>query len=262
MGLATSPRFGNYVVSDTPLSVVCLLLITGHHTTPTMKTITALLAVASSLFVAAFRSQAAVLYGPVTNANNGHIYYLLTISTWTQAQAGAESLGGNLTTINDQLEHLWVYSTFGSYLSQPRQLWIGLTDREIEGEFTWNNGEPVGFTNWGTGEPNNANGAEDFVVIMASNASEPGKWNDLQDSVPSYGVVEIIPPLALLIRVSEVTVSWLSQPGKNYQVQFKESASDPSWDDLGPVRPGTGGVLDHADPVTEPGRIYQVVEVQ
>src|SRR5256714_10353536 len=80
---------------------------------------------------------ASVVIGPVINPANQHTYYLLSAATWTDSQAFAQSLGGNLATINDALENTWVFQTFG----QSRDLWIGFNDQQIEGTFTWVSGE-------------------------------------------------------------------------------------------------------------------------
>lgn len=205
--------------------------------------------------------RASVLYGPVTNAANGHLYYLLNATNWTAAQAEAVSLGGNLATINDQAEENWVYSTFSDYQSVPRLLWIGLNDAANPGTFVWADGGTSTYTNWGAGEPNNGGGIEFYTSIWASDGTQPGKWNDVPDSQPAYGVVEVIPPLAGIIRVSEVTVSWQSLPGVNYQVQFKNSVTDQTWQNVGPVQAGTGGTLNYADKVSGLGRVYQIQEV-
>lgn len=34
--------------------------------------------------------------------------------------------------------------------------WIGLDDRAVEGTFVWNDGSVVGFTNWSSGQPDDA----------------------------------------------------------------------------------------------------------
>ena len=39
-------------------------------------------------------ARAAVLAGPITNAANGHLYYLLSANTWTASEAEAVGLGG------------------------------------------------------------------------------------------------------------------------------------------------------------------------
>src|SRR5260221_1172960 len=87
-----------------------------------------------------------VLYGPVTNCANGHIYYLLAEDTWENSQCAALRLGGNLATINDQAEQDWVFSTFAS---SNRSLWIGLRQVGTIGNarnFQWVNGEPLAYT--------------------------------------------------------------------------------------------------------------------
>jgi len=91
---------------------------------------------------------------------NGKFYLLSNAGTWTQAQAQAVSLGGNLVTVNDAAENEFLVNTFGG----TERLWIGLTDEVTEGTFKWANGEAVTYTNWNPGEPNNFNN-EDYVGL-------------------------------------------------------------------------------------------------
>ncbi|MGH7968358.1 MAG: lectin-like protein, partial [Limisphaerales bacterium] len=93
-----------------------------------------------------------ILAGPIVNPANGHSYYLLTQSTWSNAEAQAVRLGGHLATIRNADEDRWVFTTFGGY---GGALWIGLTDRQKAFQFTWASGEPVLYTNWGGGQPDN-----------------------------------------------------------------------------------------------------------
>ena len=52
--------------------------------------------------------------------------------------------------------------------------WIGLNDIAQEGQWIWDNGEPVAYTNWGLQEPGDTSiGEEDYVIIGPS-----GKWED------------------------------------------------------------------------------------
>ncbi|GCL43887.1 lectin-like protein [Dolichospermum planctonicum] len=117
------------------------------------------------------------IFGDVTSAitapifnYNGKFYLLSNAGTWTQAQAQAVALGGNLVTVNDAAENQFLVNTFGL-----EALWIGLTDEVTEGTFKWANGEAVTYTNWSPGEPNDAGGAQDYAYI---NFQNPGKWDD------------------------------------------------------------------------------------
>jgi len=147
-------------------------------------------------------ARAAVLAGPITNAANGHAYYLLSNTTWTASEAEAVGLGGHLVTINDAAENQWVLNTFFPLTGVPyASLWIGLNDAANEGQFVWASGEPVTFTYWYPGEPNNL-GGEDYATIRHPSESAPtGSWNDLSDTsglenptAPTFGVVELSPP--------------------------------------------------------------------
>src|SRR6266550_3537036 len=89
-----------------------------------------------SVLLANVAQGASIEIGPVINPANQHTYYLLSAATWTDSQAFAQSLGGNLATINDAAENTWVFQTFG----QSRDLWIGFNDQQIEGTFTWVSG--------------------------------------------------------------------------------------------------------------------------
>jgi choice-of-anchor C domain-containing protein len=104
-------------------------------------------------------------------------YYLTTATTWTDAQAQAQAMGGNLVTINDAAENQFLVNAFGG----SELFWIGLNDVAQEGVFKWINGEPVTYTNWNSGEPNNY-GNEDYVHF---NWGSSGRWNDIPNS--GYG---------------------------------------------------------------------------
>lgn len=137
------------------------------------------------------------------NPGNNHYYLLLTNANWTESEALAESVGGHLATVRDQAEQDWIFNTFGSYGGQQRLLWVGLNDAAQAFDFTWVSGEPLTYTNWASGEPNNTGGIERYVAIYYPNFNQPGSWNDWSDrtadpiGLPFNGVVEIIPRLAV-----------------------------------------------------------------
>jgi len=89
-------------------------------------------------------ARGAVLAGPLTNAANGHAYYLLSDTSWTASEAEARGLGGHLVTINDAAENQWVLNSFSPLTGVPEaKLWIGLNDAANERQFVWASGEPV-----------------------------------------------------------------------------------------------------------------------
>jgi hypothetical protein len=117
--------------------------------------------------------------------------YQLTSSpvTWLQAEAEAVALGGHLVTINNADEQSLLIQLFGN----QEDLWIGFTDQTTEGTWVWSSGEPVSYTNWAPGEPNN-NGDEDFAVMNWQPLT--GAWNDLPNAFfsVSRGIVELPVP--------------------------------------------------------------------
>ena len=69
--------------------------------------------------------------------------------------------------------------------------WIGLSDKATEGTFAWSSGEPVTYTKWRSGEPNNASNAEDCAEYRYSD----GNWNDNNCSNSRLFVCEFPPPV-------------------------------------------------------------------
>src|SRR5690349_9127353 len=59
---------------------------------------------------------------------SGHRYQLLGNANWTESEAEARSLGGDLATIANQEEQTFVFNTFGNYGGVQRILWTGLND--------------------------------------------------------------------------------------------------------------------------------------
>lgn len=77
-----------------------------------------------------------------------------------------------LTSLQAALESTYVY--------------VGATDRQIEGRFVDMNAQPLTFTNWRENEPNDHKGAEDCTVIDKS-----GVWNDINCSSEWHVVCEL-----------------------------------------------------------------------
>lgn len=138
------------------------------------------------------------------NPSNNNTYHLLSASSWEDAASYARSLGGFLTTVDDEVENTWLFDTFTSWGDQSRHLWIGLSDTNAEGEYRWHDGTPFLYRNWGEAQPS-AGGDEDYVHIASTNMGniDPSTWNDLENDpqyFPVYGVVEIGPGADYALR--------------------------------------------------------------
>ncbi|MEL6816068.1 MAG: DUF4347 domain-containing protein, partial [Cyanobacteria bacterium J06598_3] len=106
-----------------------------------------------------------------------------TAKTWAEAQAEAESLGGNLVTINAAAEENWLKQNFG----ETENFWLGFNDIATEGRFEWVSGEAVTYTNWAPGEPNNS-GNQDSAQMNFGLANQ---WDDLSSGAQLRGIIEI-----------------------------------------------------------------------
>ena len=105
----------------------------------------------------------------VIRPENGHAYKRIRCEDWEDAQTQAAAEGAYLVTINDEMEQKWLQAVFGG---QPS--WIGLNDITEEGQWVWDNGEPLTYTNWALQEPNDTSiGDEDYVILGPS-----GKWQN------------------------------------------------------------------------------------
>ena len=103
-------------------------------------------------------------------AYGGHEYQFTTAAPWANAETQAAGWGGYLVAIGSQAEQNWLVATFGS----SERLYIGFNDIAVEGTWVWTSGDPVTYTNWDSGEPNNFLN-EDWAVM---NWDAPGNWND------------------------------------------------------------------------------------
>ena len=79
----------------------------------------------------------------VINPANGHAYKWIECDDREDAQIQAAAEEAHLVTITSEAEQIWLEAVFrlGPY-------WIGLTDVVKEGEWQWETGEPVIYTNW------------------------------------------------------------------------------------------------------------------
>ncbi|MCB0518830.1 MAG: discoidin domain-containing protein, partial [Saprospiraceae bacterium] len=117
----------------------------------------------------------------------GSLYYLSSTSkTWEDARLDCIAKGGQLAVITSAAENQFV----ANHLGYGNAAYIGLTDKNSEGNFTWTDGSALSYTNWEPGEPNNGNGfPENFVVMHGWTL---GKWADYNVWVSKPYILEIV----------------------------------------------------------------------
>jgi hypothetical protein len=108
-----------------------------------------------------------------------------------------------LATVNDAAENDWIVSNYAN--RGYAGLWIGLTDKAVEGVWRWVSGEPVTYLNWHPQEPNNATvvspSGEDFAHLWGDTFQNYaiGKWNDSSNDAFIWsgrefvGIAEVTP---------------------------------------------------------------------
>ena len=106
--------------------------------------------------------------GAALNSQTGNRYFLSNSKSWTSAQSEAAQLKGNLVTINDGNEQAWLNLYF------PVEYWIGLNSFKKWGNWEWVSGEPITYTNWTPGEPNNYRRRGEYYAHTYGG----GAWND------------------------------------------------------------------------------------
>ena len=109
---------------------------------------------------------------PYRSEGSKGFYFCSEPKKWVTARNFCEDQGAKLASIEKEEEANLVFSTISTF--EIDRWWIGLNDRDEEGVFAWQDGNPLVYEAWNEGEPNNFNSNEDCVEVLLSN----GLWND------------------------------------------------------------------------------------
>ncbi len=144
----------------------------------------------------------------VASGGNGHWYEAVPWAqgaTWTDANAIAQAKGGYLADVHSAAENAlvfgliddpayWVHGSVGGFSFNDGP-WIGgyQADTSVEpaGNFIWTStGDSLGYSNWGSGQPDDVGGNEDYIKFFTPNATDISQrsdtWNDAPNVFSSY----------------------------------------------------------------------------
>lgn len=94
---------------------------------------------------------------------------------WRDARNACRGWGGDLVVIDNDTENAWITFLRGN----DDRRWIGLNDRDREGNYEWSSGASSGYRAWADGEPNNSFFSEDCIEILPrGDGDNRGRWND------------------------------------------------------------------------------------
>ncbi len=146
----------------------------------------------------------------------GSEYYLSRdCMTYPEAQIEATNRGGHLATIQSSEENAYIAKEL-----KVGNAFIGLSDVLNEGQFVWEDGSELSYTNWYSKQPNNYNN-QDFVAIMKS-----GYWNDMEkdaslsfvmEKTCNYVQQESGPALGSLLAMGSYTSIYKIEDGCGYK---------------------------------------------
>ena len=125
---------------------------------------------------------------------NGHYYKLVNDSMyWSDANAACESQNGHLATITSQEEQDFIVGLIESE-GTKYNYWLGGSDADHEGTWSWVTGEDWTYANWRKGQPDNRDtsgeGDQNYLQICMVSRDDQGrytKWWDMSDSGFSSG---------------------------------------------------------------------------
>ncbi|KAK6177200.1 hypothetical protein SNE40_015349 [Patella caerulea] len=103
---------------------------------------------------------------------------------WTDAQKYCSNNHGHLVVIKSAEEQNFIMSTLRKLHWNRNGVWIGATDRHKEMHWKWITGEPISYSNWGSGQPScNWFCMEDCGQLRYRDG---GKWHDYPCSSIPY----------------------------------------------------------------------------
>jgi hypothetical protein len=139
---------------------------------------------------------------PYNGEFKGHKYLVIHSAknfTYVEAQALAFALGGHLPYVESEEENNFILRLVSderywtSINKEVARIPLGATDKKEEGKWFWNDGQPLTWTNWRAGHPNNVANQDQMEIIPPCHPVKDhhGKWEDADDVRRSYHTIVI-----------------------------------------------------------------------
>ena len=77
--------------------------------------------------------------------------HLRPVRAWADAKAACSSAGMQLVTLYDLAHADALHAVVSAYTSSG--YWVGLNERAEQGQWAWDDGQPLSWSRWSNGEP-------------------------------------------------------------------------------------------------------------
>ena len=232
--------------------------------------------IAAFVLLAALPAHAQWVRWDASVGGNGHWYRPVpgfAGLTWTLAEQLTRSEGGYLATITSPAENAFVFD-----LVDAPQFWTGFNGSgpgfggfqqngaaEPADGWQWVGGEPLAYSNWLPGQPDNYPGgpSEDRLHFWGD-GPRAATWNDIgrdDTNLGGYVMESDTTPRPILSIQATGQVCWTTVTNLQYQLQWAEFANSTNWTNLGPVVVATGAIVCTPHVATSEQQRYYRVQV-
>ncbi|XP_029951088.1 C-type lectin domain family 4 member M-like [Salarias fasciatus] len=118
---------------------------------------------------------------------NSCYYKSFSKKSWELGRQYCKNKQADLVVINSREEMVFVNKLY----TGNTEVWIGLTDGGVEGEWKWVDGTDLTLTFWGKDQPNSHNGRNQDCVEIWHQTSGDGEWNDESCTIEQNFICEM-----------------------------------------------------------------------
>ena len=122
-----------------------------------------------------------------STAFQGKLYKVFKAElTWHEAAKKCRDMGGILASAKSAEANAFLVK-----LAEGKCVWLGATDEVKEGEWLWQDGTKVTYSNWAKHEPDNWYGGKEHYLVLSWPTYTKGEWGDARSIYKSkiYGYI-------------------------------------------------------------------------